>query len=361
VTEPRVAFATPVFTVNNELVKSMARDCTRLEIDDGVEGLKTLRLTLKAVGAGATGPPAPMYYLDGKVVDFGSSLAVAVGPEETQRIVFEGKVSALEAVFVDGQPPLVVVSAEDALMRLRMTRRMRTYRDLTDAEIADAIAKEHGLSSQVDAEGPRYDVVQQVNQSDLAFLRERARLIRAELWCSGNTLHFATRTKRQGTKVTLVQGNHLLDVRLCADLAHQRTEVAVTGYDARTAKGIDSRAGRGAISAEAARGRVGADVLEKAFGPSVSLRVRESALTLGEAEAFAKAEMLRRARAFVSVTGTTRGSPDMIVGSTLDLQLVGAPFEGAGYYVTRVRHIFDLDHGLRTRFEAERPTLNEAG
>ena len=182
---------------------------------------------------------------------------MAVGPEEAQRIVFEGKVSAIEAVFTDGQPPLVVVSAEDALMRLRMTRRMRTYRNSTDGEIADAIAKEHGLRSQVDAGGPRYDVVQQVNQSDLAFLRERARLIRAELWCSGNTLHFATRTRRQGTKLTLVQGNDLLDVRLCADLAHQRTEVVVTGYDARTAEGIDSRAGRDVVSAEANAGAGG--------------------------------------------------------------------------------------------------------
>ena len=38
-------------------------------------------------------------------------------------------------------------------------------------------------------DGPRYDVVQQLNQSDLAFLRERARLVQAELWCDGRTLH----------------------------------------------------------------------------------------------------------------------------------------------------------------------------
>ena len=38
---------------------------------------------------------------------------------------------------------------------------------------------------------------------------------------------------------------------------------------------------------------------------------------------------------------------------------VGAPFEGGGYYVTRVKHTFDNVHGLRTRFEAERATVNE--
>jgi hypothetical protein len=69
--------------------------------------------------------------------------------------------------------------------------------------------------------------------------------------------------------------------------------------------------------------------------------------------------MLRRSRRFVTVTGTTRGSADMVVGSLLTLRRVGPPFEGPGYYVTRVRHTWDHKDGLRTRFEAERATVNE--
>jgi phage protein D len=71
--------------------------------------------------------------------------------------------------------------------------------------------------------------------------------------------------------------------------------------------------------------------------------------------------MLRRARGFVTVVGTTRGSPEMVVGTRLRLEDVGAPFEGAGYYVTHVRHTFDLERGLRTWFEAERATVNSPG
>ena len=70
--------------------------------------------------------------------------------------------------------------------------------------------------------------------------------------------------------------------------------------------------------------------------------------------------MLRRARTFVTVVATTNGTPDMEVGSIATLQRVGAPFEGGGYYVTKVRHTYDLVDGHRTHFEAERATLNEA-
>jgi phage protein D len=169
----------------------------------------------------------------------------------------------------------------------------------------------------------------------------------------------ATRPRRTGTELTLVQGNQLLSVRLCADLAHQRTEVVVTGYDASAAAVIDERAGDEAVTAESGAGRTGAAVLERVLGAVRSVRVRDAALADDEARAWATAEMLRRARRFVLVTGTTRGTPDLVIGSQLTLQQVGAPFEGGGYYVTRLRHTVDLARGLRTYFEAERSTVNE--
>ncbi|HET6210997.1 MAG TPA: hypothetical protein VFD94_11465 [Jatrophihabitans sp.] len=359
-TDPLFAPAGPVFSINGTTVPSMARDCVRLEIDEGIEGLRTLRLHLFGTGAGAAGPPDRMIYLDGGVVDFGKQLKVAIGPDSGQRTVFDGTISAIEAVFDDGQPPLVVLFAEDALMKLRMTRRLCSYTKVTDADIARQIADKHGLQAEVDVDGPRHDVVQQLNQSDLAFLRERARLVQAELWCDGRKLYLKSRPRRTGTELTLVQGNQLLSVRLCADLAHQRSEVHVTGYDASAKAVIDEKSGADAISAEVSGGRTGPTVLNRALGASNSLRVRESPQNTSQAGAWAKAEMLRRSRRFVSVVGTTRGSPDLVVGSRLTLQGVGGPFEGAGYYVTRLCHTVDLVRGLRTRFEAERSTVNEA-
>lgn len=358
-TDPLIALVSPVFTVGGELSRDLARDCVRLEVDEGVEGLRTLQAHFLAVGPGAAGPQGRMLYLDGQLIDFGKAIQVSVGPGAAERTVFDGVVSAIELVFGDSEPPRVVVFAEDALMRLRMTRRMRTYAKTTDGELVEAIAREHGLQSEVTVDGPRYDVVQQVNQSDLAFLRERARLIRAELWCTGRTLHFSSRPRRTGTALTLVQGNELLTARVMADLAHQRSEVAVSGYDASTKAVIDQRAGPDVVSAETTGGRTGPSIVRTALGPATTLRVRETALTSDEAHAWAAAEMLRRARGFVTVAGTTRGSPDMVVGSLLRLEHIGPPFEGDGYYVTRVHHTFDHVQGLRTRFEAERATINE--
>jgi phage protein D len=133
----------------------------------------------------------------------------------------------------------------------------------------------------------------------------------------------------------------------------------VSGYDAVGRSSISEDADSSAINAEVTSGRTGVSVLQRAFGERVSYRVRDVPLTTAEATAFAKAEMLRRSRAFVTVSGTTSGTANMVVGSQLELQRVGTPFEGTGYYVTRVMHTYDLDEGFRTHFSAERPTIQE--
>jgi len=99
--------------------------------------------------------------------------------------------------------------------------------------------------------------------------------------------------------------------------------------------------------------------MQRAFGERVSYRVREVPLRSTEAADWVKAEMVRRARAFVTIVGTTRGSADMVVGSKLTLERTGRPFEGSDYYVTKVCHTYDLDDGFRTHFEAERATVQE--
>ena len=347
----------PVFKLDGQVEGSLGRDLLRLEVEHSVEGLKTLSAHFIAVGPSSS-ESEQLLHLDGSDLDFGKRLEVSLGAPGDERVVFQGLISALEADFDEGSATRAVVFAEDALMKLRMTRRMKTYENVSDADLATQIAGEHGLSPDTAADGPTYDVVQQWNQSDLAFLRERARLVQAEVWADDQTLLFKTRPNRTGTTLTLTRGRQLISARVRADLAHQRSTVKVSGFDASQRAQIEQEAGGNAIQAEASGGRTGPSVLQQALGERVSHRVREAPLVDAEATAWAEAEMLRRSRAFVTITGTTNGSPDMVVGSKLTLEDCGDAFDGGDYYVTRVTHTFDLDSGHRTHFDAERPTVS---
>jgi uncharacterized protein len=347
--------------VDGEVKGELGRDLVRLEVEDSVLGLKTLRARFSNWGPIAGGREHGFRYFDGQIVDFGKQLEVSLGPLSESRLVFSGAITAIEGRFEEASEPELVVFAEDALMQFRMARRFKTYADTTDAEIARAIADEHQLEVALDAPGPTYDQVQQWNQSDLAFLRERAALIGAEVWIADDTLHFMARGSRTGTELSLAVGSDIVSLSVRADLAHQRTGVHVCGYDAQARDVIDEEAGVDAVRAETSGGRNGIDVLEGAFGAAVSYRTRDVPETGAEARDWAKAELLRRARAFVSVRGVARGQPDLIVGSRISLLRVGAPFEGEPYYVTRVLHSYDTSEGFRSRFDAERATLSEGG
>ena len=349
--------AAPIFLVDGERQGRLATSLVRLEIEEDVHGMKRLEARFTAWGRERHQFDEEERYLDGRLFDFGARIEVTLGRPAEARTVFNGAISAIEAEYREGVEPEVVVFAEDQLMTLRMTHRFRTYERVSDEDIAREIATSHGLRADVAAPGPVHDVVQQWNVSDLAFLRERARLLQADVWVLDGTLCFRTREERSGTEVTLAQGTQLLQLEARADLAHQRTSVNVSGYDIAHRDSIDARADAVVVQAETGGGRHGPAVLQKAFGDRPAFRAREAPARAEEARAFARAEMQRRARGFVRIAGITRGTPDLMVGGKVALRRVAPPFSGGNYYVTRVLHTYDQTDGHRTHFSAERPMV----
>ncbi len=359
---PAAFAADPVFTVAGQRIADLGRDCIGLAVEEDTDGLRTCSAQFLAAVPRQKPNADVVEYLDGKTIDLGTDIVVSVGPPGNEQTVFAGKISALEVVFDEGDSPHVALDAEDRLMLLRMTRRSATYTSVSDADLATAIAGKHGLTPDIAADGPTYALVAQLDESDLGFLRSRAALVGAEVWVTGTTLHFATRDKRRGPAVTLAAGKTLLTAAIRADLADQRSSVVVSGYDAQSRQTIDVSIDKAPVLAQIGGGRLGADVLTTAFGALPDQWSGLVPMRDQEARAWATAQVLIRARHFVRVTGTTAGTPELTVGARLTLQDVGAPFTGDGYYVTRVRQRWQRGAGgLRTHFEAERPTVNSTG
>lgn len=350
--------AAPVFAVDGQTRGELARDLLRLDVQEGALGLRTMVAHLHAVGPDSDGSTEQLSYLDGQLLDLGSAITVTIGLSGAERKIFAGTISALEVCFEEGGVPYVSVFAEDALMRLRMTTRTATYENSSDADVLRAIAAEHGLSAQPDIDGPTFPVIQQWEASDLAFLRERAGRLDAELWVdSAEVIHLATRQRRPGAELTLVQGNELLRVSARADLAHQRVSVRMSGWDHDAVRPVTHAAQAAVVAAAVAGGQLGPDLAARHFPRATLTRSRRDVLDQDTATAYADAEMLRRARSFVTVEGTTAGTADLVPGARLDLRRVGRPFEGSGYRVVHARHSYDLVTGYRTDFRAERPQL----
>ena len=346
--------ARPTLVVDGEAELELSESLRGLVVEEDAEGLARCELILENWGS-AQGA-VDFLWFDQEVLDFGRELEVRLGAGQAEGAVFVGRISAIEGRYPAGRAPEVRILAEDRLQDLRMTRRTRSFEQVSDADLVQRVAQEHGLSAQVELPGPTHAVVAQLNQSDLAFLRDRVRAAGGELWARGRTLHAQRRPARSGEPVTLRYGERLLELAVLADLAHQRTSLSVTGWDVGAKEAIEETADRQTLGAELGGDRSGAEVLEAAFAERKDRLVHTAPLDAAAARALAESQYRAMARRFLTGRGVAEGDARIAVGGQLELEGLGPLFDGT-YVVVSARHVFDRRDGLRTQFAVERPGI----
>lgn len=240
-----------------------------------------------------------------------------------------------------------------------MVRRTRSFERVSDADVVRRIAGDHGLSSEIDMPGPTHPVLVQSNQTDLAFAQERARLRDADLWLQDGTLHVRPRSSRQGAGLDLALARNLLSFSATADLAHQKTELVVSGWDVGRKEAISRRIGSDALSRESSLGRTGSSVLREAFGDRVDSANHGSPLDAREAQDWGEARFMASARRFARGRGVAIADARLVPGSRIDIRGVGPLFEGE-WDVSGTEHRFDGESGLRTEIVVERAWIGNA-
>jgi phage protein D len=354
---PTVYVPRPQIAVDGAPADSLTASALSLLVEETTEGLFRCELCCYNYGLrrGGTG----YLFFDRGAVEFGKELRVTLGPPELAAPVFTGRISGIEAEYPQEGGGRVVILAEDGLQALRMTRRTRVFTDVSDADLFQQIAGEHGLTPQVDVSGPTYAAVAQLNQSDLAFLRERARCAGAELWVDGTTLHAKARPDRGAGTVDLEYGANLIAFSVRADLAEQCTELGVAGWDVAAKEAIEETADDSVLGAELGGDSSGASVLRASLGERKERLVHTVPLSSAEARTYAQAAFRARARRFVTGSGLADGDPRIRVGAVVNLSDLGGLFDGR-YFVVRARHSYDDAEGYRTEFDVERAGLGQA-
>jgi phage protein D len=352
-TTDRIAPARPTITTRGQAQPGLAEGLLELRIRETVDGLSSCEAAFG--NRGPQGGKLSYLYFDRKLLDFGVPITFAVAG----RPLFDGVVTGLEAGFGEGEAARLTVLAEDRYQDLRMVRRTRTFTDVTDADLLRRVAGEHGLTADVSLPGPTHRFVAQLNQSDLAFLRERARAVEAELSMEGKQLRARPRSARTGTPVVLGYGNELRAFTAVADLAGQRTSLTVSGWDVTAKRALAETVGPPVVAGELRGGQGGPALLQQAFGARPESVVATVPFDAAEARARAETLFRRMARRFVVGRGTAEARLGLRVGTTVRLEHVGDLFSGE-YYVSEVEHLFDGRDGLRTDFVVERPGLGSA-
>lgn len=352
VTPLPLASARPMLRIDGQDAADLDAALLEMALGERSDGMARAELVFGAWGTVDGGPGYTLF--DRRRLEFGKRLEVRIGRER----VFAGRILALEGRFPEagsGEARLAVF-AEDALQDLRMTRRSRSFEQVSDDALVQQIAGDHGLQAQASTNGPTHALLAQVNQSDLAFLRERALAAGAELWLDDQGLHFAPRASRAGSPISLRYGASLKAFDVRADLASQRTRLTVAGWDPAAKQAVSESAESSLLDGELNGGDGGMALLQRTLGARADTLAHRLPAVAAEARAVAQATLRQLGRRFVCGHGSAEPTATLRVGSVLELGGLGPLFDGR-YTVTEFCHRFDTQQGLRTEFAVERPAI----
>ena len=176
----------------------------------------------------------------------------------------------------------------DRRHRLQRGRKVRTFVQQKDSDIAAQIAGEAGLTAQTDDSSVVHDYILQANQSDLEFLQERARLIEYEVTVDDKTMSFRAVANAASEIMALTLNDELLEFYPRLSAAGQVSEVQIRGWSVKDKQAIIAQAKAGAEVSTMGGQQSGAALADGAFGAAVGLLSRHPVATQADAGQLAK-------------------------------------------------------------------------
>jgi phage protein D len=320
-----------------------------LAVEEAISGPAGCEITLNNWSSGKS----PGYlYMDRAILDFGRDIDVRFGDVS----IFKGHIHAIEAIFSEGVAPRLLISAGDRMQELGTNPTTRLFSDVSLTDVFSVIASDHGLTAEIDLNGPQFPILTQLNESDLAFITRLGEQYNLSVRIFDRTLKVHPR-KGTGAAINLTQGKNLRSYRARADLAEQYTSLTVSGWDIRAKENIRQETTDALIQTELNGGDSAASIFRNAFDENHEHLFLEQ-IDDEQAMALSQAAFLQRARRFVTGSGLAEGDPKLRAGCIVKIKGLGDMFNGR-YAISHVCHRFDLSAGYTTAIETFRADIGQ--
>ncbi|HIP12852.1 MAG TPA: phage late control D family protein [Arcobacter sp.] len=293
-----------------------------------------------------------------KIFDLGKTIIIELGYNSKFTKMIEAEIVQMKYAYESGSSTTLTIIGFDKMFRLSRTKHSRSFKEIKDSEIAREIAMELGLDSDIDATSQKFEYIFQNNQSNLDFLRERARWIDYEVEVEENTLVFKkARHENRDKTVDLIWDRNLMEFHPTIDATKIVSEVEVTGWSPAEKKLLRGIAKAG-DEKKSISGEGGASTLKskfknmntKIFKVDIPLRTQD------EVDNIAHARLNQLNMEYITAYGLAVGEPKITAGKIVNIKDIGDVINGE-YYVVSSEHIFSTQ-GYKTYFDVKRSVFN---
>jgi phage protein D len=303
----------------------------------------------------------------------GAKVQVQLGYADQLRPMLSGYITTLTPNFPSDGPPTLGVRVVDPLIKLKGSKPPQDelmYKDMTDSQIAQRIARRHNLRSEVHDSKTKYKVIDQENLDDAQFLKVRAAAVNFDVFMrtdpekKDDVLHFVrpadgvgpdpirTYVLAWGTLRNTDVAPSLIEFKPTIAASNQVKSVTVRGWDAEKKQAIEVKATpENTADVMGVEGERGTDAATELGGKAGRDDVVVERFVSSEAEAMslAKSRLAQKSYGYKTAKGKLIGLPDLRLNDNVEINGVGKRFGGL-YHVTKVVHTLN-DRGYVTEFE----------
>lgn len=290
--------------------------------------------------------------IDLKTFKLGDKVRVSMGLDELVPMV-DGEITAIEPVF-NGTYSHVVIRGYDALYKMRFGTRLHAYTNTTDGAVVSYLAGKAGVSASASAPSTKYPYLLQNNQSDYAFLMERAGRLGYEVLIDKGKLLFRESQEGKAPVATLTYGDELDSFSASLKALIRGSSVEVRGWDQNKKQAISSVCGQGSEISRMGGSKTGF-AMSTSVAASPIIVPTSSVVTPADAKNVAKGIYNDELIEFVEGNGECSGTTDIRSGVNVALKGLGDKFSGT-YYIVGAVHTYDIG-GYITRFTARRTAV----
>lgn len=287
-----------------------------------------------------------LHWIDDPRLAPGKKLKISFKSGGVEATVFDGEIVELEPAFSASTQELTV-RAFDRLHRVARGRKARTFQNVTDGDIAKAIASELGLSPKVGPTSVVHPHVFQRNETNLDLLQRRATALGYLVWVEGTTLHFEP-PPTPAASIALEWGRDLSEFRPRLSTLGQLGAFTVRSWDPDNKQAVVGQATQGESAPKVGEPETGSQMVSSGFNMSPNgLVTHRVARTQSAADEIAKGQANRVSGQFIEAEGTCAGNPKLVAGATVEISAVGQRFGGT-YVLTAATHHYSHDRGYAT-------------
>jgi Rhs element Vgr protein len=268
----------------------------------------------------------------------GKKIEIKAGWRSDEETIFKGIV-VKQNIKVRDKNSLLMVECRDETMKMTIATKSKYYKDKKDSDVFEELIGTYSLQKEVEATTLEHKELVQYNCTDWDFMLCRADVNGKFVVVDDGKITIKKPDTGASPELTVQYGSTVLDLDAEIDSRIQLPKIKASAWNYTEQELTESEAAEPTV---AAAGNLSADQLSKASSPDPSTMIHSGKVIEAELQQWADAKLQKNRMAKIRGTVKVEGYAKMKPGKILQLNGVGARFEGK-LFVTAIRH--QIEHG----------------